>query len=112
MYSKYPKDPVVKNHFYKLYREYNKTRKAKRKSFRQNMLNDLESLHEDNPKQYWQLINELQGKHHDKSENVISPSDWMTHFKGLNEVKQKFHDRIREISEKVDLLEKITILMN
>lgn len=33
VYSKFPTDPFVRNHFYKLYREYTKTRKAKKKEF-------------------------------------------------------------------------------
>ncbi|CAG2212132.1 unnamed protein product [Mytilus edulis] len=35
IYSSNPKDPMVKNHYYKLYREYNKCRKTKRKFLRQ-----------------------------------------------------------------------------
>ena len=106
VYTRFPRDPVVKNHFYKLYREYNKARKAKRKSFKQNLLNELETLHEDNPKKYWQLINELQGKHHDDNKNSVSSSDWLSHFNNLNEVKKKFHKRLNEIEEKVKQLEK------
>lgn len=35
IYSSNPKDPMVKNHYYKLYREYNKCRKTKKKFLRQ-----------------------------------------------------------------------------
>ena len=38
IYIKFPKDPVVKNHFNKLYREYNKQRKYKCKSYKENTL--------------------------------------------------------------------------
>ena len=79
VYTKYPKDPAVKNHFYKLYREYNKTRKYEKKSFRQNLLKELKTLHDDNPKKYWQLINELQGKSQNQDGNCISASDWTSH---------------------------------
>ena len=75
VYTKYPKDPAVKNNFYKLYREYNKIRKSEKKSFRQNLLKELETLHDDNPKTYWQLINELQGKSQNQDGNCISASD-------------------------------------
>ena len=70
IYTKFPKDPFVKNHYYKLYREYNKLRKLKYKSYRENMLEELENLHDDNPKLYWQLINELQGKHHETEKKL------------------------------------------
>lgn len=59
IYSKYPKDPLVKNHFYKLYRQYNKTRKQTYRQYKQSLLNQLENLHADNPKLYWNLINDL-----------------------------------------------------
>ena len=72
IYSKFPKDPVGKTHFYKLYREYNKQRKYKCKSYKENMLQEIENLHENNPKLYWQLINELQGKHYDTSSRHVS----------------------------------------
>lgn len=105
VYTKYPKDPAVKNHFYKLYREYNKIRKSEKKSFRQNLLKELETLHDDNPKKYWQLINELQGTSQNQDGNCISASDWTSHFKNLNEVKEKFKDRIKEIDQNVKQLE-------
>ena len=50
VFSRYPKDPVVKNHFFKLYREYNKERKKKRKQYRQNLLKELETMQDNNPK--------------------------------------------------------------
>jgi len=105
IYTKFPKDPVVKNHFYKLYREYNKQRKYKCKSYKENMLQEIENLHENNPKLYWQLINELQGKHYDQEKNCISPSDWISHFQNLNTVKDKFKSRIEDLEKKLETLE-------
>ena len=43
VYSKYPNDPLVKKHFYKLYREYNKCRKAKKKLYKSKLLHELET---------------------------------------------------------------------
>jgi two-component sensor histidine kinase len=62
-------------------------------------------LHDDNPKKYWQLINELQGKSQNQNGNCISDSDWTSHFKNMNEVKEKFKDRIKEIDQNVKQLE-------
>ena len=59
MFSKYPKDLYIRNHFYKLQREYNKTRKQTYREYKKSLLNQLETLHSDNPKLYWNLINEL-----------------------------------------------------
>lgn len=46
--------------------QYSKHRKYKCKSYKENMLQEIENLHENNPKLYRQLINELQGKHYDQ----------------------------------------------
>ena len=59
MFSKYPKDPYIRNHFYKLQREYNKTKKQTYREYKKSLLNQLEILHSDNPKLYWNLINEI-----------------------------------------------------
>ena len=67
VYSSFPKDPYVKNHFYKLYREYNKSRKYKSKKFKSDILEKLETLNEDNPKLYWKLIKDLQDQNYDSA---------------------------------------------
>ena len=107
VYSKYPKDPFVKNHFYRLYREYNKSRKMKQKMYKNNLLNEIETLHEDNPKLYWRLINDLQGKTHDLEDNCISSSAWLQHFQGLNNVQDQFLPRIQFLEKKLKEAEKI-----
>lgn len=42
--SKLPKDPVVRGSFFKLNKKYAKTRKKKRREFKQNILNRLDEL--------------------------------------------------------------------
>ena len=49
VYTQYPKNPYVKNHFYKLYREYNKSRKMTQRQYNNNMLKELDQLHEEKP---------------------------------------------------------------
>lgn len=69
------------------------------------MLQEIENLHENNPKLDWQLINELQGKHYDQETNCISPLDWMSHFQNLNTVKDKFKSRMEDLEKKLETLE-------
>jgi hypothetical protein len=45
MYSKFPKDPVIRGHYYKLCREYNKLRKTKYRQFKAEIINKLDSLY-------------------------------------------------------------------
>ena len=44
---------LLKNHYYKLYREYTKLRKKTRRTYKQSILTELENLHTDDPKMYW-----------------------------------------------------------
>ncbi|VDI26291.1 Hypothetical predicted protein [Mytilus galloprovincialis] len=60
IYSRYPKDPVIKGRYYKYFRIYNKCRKVKYKQFINSMLQKLDTLRVENPKQYWKLINDIQ----------------------------------------------------
>lgn len=107
IYSKFPNDNSVKNHYYKLYREYKKLRKFKYKQYKQSILNQLENLHEDNPKLYWRLVNDLkESKQNDQTSSAVDPSTWVSHFKKLNEVKVDFKDRLKDLDILLDTLEK------
>ncbi|CAG2234647.1 unnamed protein product [Mytilus edulis] len=107
VFTKYPKDPYVKKHFYKLYREYNKSRKVKQKTYKNNLLQELETLHDNNPSLYWKILSNLQEKHTDTNENCITPSMWLKHFQGLNEGKEHFLSRINELEGKLKSLENV-----
>ena len=112
VYSKYPNDPLVKNHAYKLYREYNKCRKAKKKLYKSKLLHELETLHKDNPKLYWKMINDLQDKSYDSEDNCIPPSRWLKHFQSLNTVQEHFLPRIQQLKAKLESQNQQFVLMN
>ena len=90
MFSKYPKDPYIRNHFYKLQREYNITRKQTYREYKKSLLNQLEILHSDNPKLYWNLINELK-----ENSSAVDSSAWVSHFRNLSEIDDKFTERLK-----------------
>ena len=107
VYSRYPKDPFIKNHFYKLYREYNKARKKTYRQYKQSLLNQLETLHTDNPKLYWSLINDLkESKNCNDNCSVIDSSTWFSHFRNLNLVKDRFKARLEYLEKQLSHLEK------
>jgi hypothetical protein len=58
-FSKYPCDPRIRSHYYKLLREYNKVRKSNYRLYKKSLLHQIEMLHDKDPKQYWKLIEEL-----------------------------------------------------
>ena len=106
VYTKYPNDHTVKNHYYKLYREYTKLRKKTRRTYKQSILTELENLHTDDPKMYWKLVNDLKENNNKvNSSDTIDPASWISHFKNLNEVRDKFHSRLRELDSKLMKLE-------
>ncbi|CAG2201926.1 unnamed protein product [Mytilus edulis] len=74
--------------------------------YKQSLLKQIETLHEENPKQYWQLIDELQGKEKDDKSALVAPFDWLNHFKNLTEPKDEFKERLQFLEEKLNILEK------
>ncbi|CAG2202750.1 unnamed protein product [Mytilus edulis] len=105
IYSRFPYDPIIKNHFYKLNREYSKLRKYKYKQYKQSLISQLDSLHEENPKLYWNLINELQEKNETKKKCGVQPSTLISHFQKLSQLKGEFQSRYTELCEKLKQLE-------
>lgn len=109
MFSKYPKDHYIRNHFYKLQREYNKTRKQPYREYKKSLLNQLETLHWDNPKLYWNLINELkESKSCDEKSPAVDSSACVSHFRNLSERDDKFTERLNELKQKLSKLENST----
>jgi hypothetical protein len=88
MFSKYPKDLYIRNHFYKSQREYNKTRKQAYRQYKKSLLNQLETLHSDNSKLYWS--HELtESKSCDEKSSAVDSSAWVSHFRNLSEIDDK-----------------------
>ena len=103
--SKFPKDPVVCGSFYKLNKRYAKTRKKKRREFKQNILNHLDELQSNNPKEIWSLVNQLCNEQSDKSVSNIDGDTWYKYFSILASVPNNFKSRLHKIKNKLKLLE-------
>jgi hypothetical protein len=52
VYAKFPNYPVIRGNFYKLQREYSKLCKKKFREFKPDLVEKLDNLHENNPKEY------------------------------------------------------------
>ena len=82
----------------------------KRKSFDtgsiNSLLNQIEMLHDENPKLYWQLINELKGIKQNESSSLIFPSTQLSHFQNLNNPKSEFSAQIQHLEHLLAELEK------
>lgn len=113
LYSMFPGDPIVRGRYFKLFRIYNKTKRTKERQFKTQMLEQIESLHSENPKEYWNLIDMLKDETFESSpaEN-IKPETWVSHFQSLATVDDKFVDRVSELQHLVKELEKQPIYNN
>lgn len=101
IYSKCPNDPYVHGHFYKLLRQYNRSRKLKKRQFREGILNQIENLESNNPKEYWELVKKLKDAEYNNPAENISAEIWSEHFKKLNQLEHTFTPREQIINDLV-----------
>ena len=59
LYAKCPCDPFVRGFYYKFRKLYVKSCKRKRKEYKSQIIEKLEQLHENDPKAYWKLLEDL-----------------------------------------------------
>ena len=60
--AKSPSDPYLRGSFCKTRKQYKKLLKWKKREWKNTMISKLENLEQDNPKEYWKIINELREK--------------------------------------------------
>ena len=70
------------------------------------LIDKLDFLHEENPKLYWNIVNELQEKSEKSGRCAVPSSTLVAHFKTLSELKSEFHNRYAQLSEQLKELEK------
>ena len=95
-------------HFINLTKDTQK-REKKRREFKQNILNRLDELQSNNPKEYWSLVNQLRNEQTDKSVSNIDGDTWYKYFSNLVSVPNNFKSRLHKIKNKLKLLEEENI---
>ena len=82
--SKYPND-IYLSHLLFAKKEYKRTVKKQKRQFHNAILNKIELMSENNPKDFWKLVNSIKER---KSciPCKISPSEWFEYFKNLDKV--------------------------
>jgi CRISPR/Cas system-associated endonuclease Cas1 len=91
-------------HFINLTKDTQK-REKKRREFKQNILNHLDELQSNNPKEIWSLVNQLCNEQSDKSVSNIDGDTWYKYFSILASVPNNFKSRLHKIKNKLKLLE-------
>lgn len=70
----------------------------KYKQFRSAIVNKLDSLYIDDPKQYWKLINDLRSEKHSSNCQTVDLDVWVKHFKSLHTtVDKQFEKRLKDL---------------
>lgn len=111
LFASFPKDPFVRGRYFKLYRNYNKNRKFKRKKYKESLLIKLDDLRVNNPKEYWSLINEIQEQKKDNCASNIDTDKWFDHFQNLHTaVDDKFKKRLETVEKLLNEKEKLSSL--
>ena len=95
-------------HFINLTKDTQK-REKKRREFKQNILNHLDELQSNNPKEIWSLVNQLCNEQSDKSVSNIDGDTWYKYFSILASVPNNFKSRLHKIKNKLKLLEEENI---
>ena len=86
----------------------------KTRNYENNLIKQLETLANQNPKKSWQIVDTLREKTKKKASSNISADDWNTHFKDLLNCKceppEHYLDRVNSKLEKLCKLKSFTEL--
>ena len=99
----YPNIPHIRHNFFHSLKQYNKAKKRKARTYKENILQQLDELKDTNPESYWKLLKCLRNEDTDKTGANISLKEWELYFKYLN--TDKFHSRNYEITKRLQILE-------
>ena len=78
-------DSYIRFSFNKTLKEFRKLRTQKLRRYRQEILNKLDSMRENNPSLYWKLLDELENSDKVSKSQTLSSSDSIRLFSSLNE---------------------------
>ena len=83
MMQREPHVPEIRSAFYKKLKEYSKKRKYESRKFKQVTMSKLDNLRDDNPEEYWKLLQKMKDIKNDPCDN-ISIKEWESYFRKLN----------------------------
>ena len=69
------------------------------RKFKSDIIDKLDSLQKDDPKQYWKLVNDLRAENADTTNYPVEANKWVNHFKSLHTtVDKNFETRFKELN--------------
>ena len=85
--KKDPKNQYIKGKILEASKQYKKMLKSKQKEYLEGLFNELDSMKNNNPRGYMNIVKSLKSGSFDKKvsddSSFVSPDDWRTHFKDL-----------------------------
>ena len=84
--KQYPTDPHIRGSYYKLLKEYKRAVRYHKRQYKQEMINKLDELRSNSPREYWRLLARLKNESLDSSDHSsrVDPKEWLIHFTKLN----------------------------
>jgi hypothetical protein len=83
-FERYPRDPHVRGALFSTLKTYRKIRKSKMKEYHRKIIDQLDSLLENNPKKYWSLLDDIANKTDNNKIPDITAGTWFDYFSNLN----------------------------
>ena len=85
LFEKYRSDPIIRGNFFSSLKQYRKMRKIRIREHRNEIIDKLDSMLENNPKKYWALLASLiSNKDTSSVDSDIQPNQWYDYFRDLN----------------------------
>ena len=82
----YPNDPIVRGRYHKMRKEHKKLVKHTAQKFKEQLLDKINSLESNNPKDFWSMVNSMKDAKQNNVIDSISPQTWFDWFQKLNSV--------------------------
>ena len=101
--NKFPYDTKLREAFFVKKKKFKKMIKCKRKQEENIIVNKLKQLNNNNPTEFWKIINNLKDSNKDQN-NPISPEKWVDYYKKLN-CNDKLNDFQNDIINETKILE-------
>ena len=80
------------------------------RKFKNDIIEKLDSLRIDDPKQYWKLVNDLRAEKADSRIQSVDPNKWLNYFKSLHTtVAKNLENRFQELDSLLSDKEHFTI---
>jgi hypothetical protein len=88
-----------------LNKEYPRLRKYKYKAYQKHLMDQIQGLHDNNPKLYWKLLDDMRSSERSDQSSNVAPSTWISYFESLYQPHESFKDRLAKLKEELESLE-------